>query len=185
MQVDDVEQNTTAESEPFVIGDEAHPRVLEWETGPVLESVAAEHYGYQRLRQPVVHRRRVLFNKQKRYWFIDDKLSGEGEHDLAFRFHFAPGLETVVRPDGFLELRDEIGGARLLILAGELNVAGAQRPQLEARFSSRNYGAKEPSVSACWFVRAALPFAMQFVITPIGAEEDEGERLGVVMDFNN
>jgi hypothetical protein len=185
VEVDRVEQNRTDENLPFVIGNEAQPRVLEWERGPELESLAAEHYGYRRLPQPVTHRRRVVFNKRKRYWFISDELTGEGEHDLFFRFHFAPGLETSVRSDGMVEVFDKTNSARLLIHAGELNVSSASPPELETRFSTQNYGEKEPSVSACWFVRAALPFAMNFVMVPICLGEHEGERLSLAMDFED
>jgi hypothetical protein len=183
VEVDRVEQNRTDENLPFVIGNEAQARVLEWETGPELESLAAEHYGYRRLPQPVTHKRRVVFNKRKRYWFVSDELAGEGEHDLFFRFHFAPGLETNVRSDGTVEVFDKMNGARLLIHAGELDVPSVGPPELEARFSSQNYGEKEPSVSACWFVRAALPFAMSFVMVPIRPGEDEGGRLSPAMDL--
>jgi hypothetical protein len=185
VEVDRVEQNRTDENLPFVIGNEAQPRVLEWERGPELESLAAEHYGYRRLPQPVTHRRSVVFNKRKRYWFISDELTGEGEHDLFFRFHFAPGLETSVRSDGMVEVFDKTNSARLLIHAGELNVSSASPPELETRFSTQNYGEKEPSVSACWFVRAALPFAMNFVMVPICLGEHEGERLSLAMDFED
>ena len=185
VEVDRVEQNRTDENLPFVIGNEAQPRVLEWERGPELESLAAEHYGYRRLPQPVTHRRRVVFNKRKRYWFISDELTGEGEHDLFFRFHFAPGLETSVRSDGMVEVFDKTNSARLLINAAELNVSSASPPELETRFSTQNYGEKEPSVSACWFVRAALPFAMNFVMVPICLGEHEGERLSLAMDFED
>lgn len=185
VQVDVAEQNTTDAAAPFILGDEAHPRVLEWDTTPESDFVLAEHYGYQRLPQPVTHQRRVVFNKQRGFWFLSDRLSGEGEHELSFRFHFAPGLETRVRSDGFVEVRDKINGARLLILARELNVAPAIQPELEARFSSRDYGAKEPSVSACWSVRTVLPFALNFVIVPVCAGEDEVERLSSALDFED
>jgi len=185
VEIDGAEQNTTEEQIPFVIGNEAQPRVLEWETESELESVMAEHYGYLRLPQPVTHRRRVVFNKRQRYWFVSDELTGSGEHNLSFRFHLAPGLETSVRSDGFVEVCDKMNGARLLITARELNTASTCYPELETRSSSRDYGAKELSVSACWSRRTALPFALHFVIVPIRAGEDEDERLNMAIDFES
>lgn len=185
VQVDDAEQNTTDAAATFVLGDEAHPLVLECEFGPKLEAVTAEHYGYRRLPQPLVHQRRVLFNKQRRYWSLSDMLTGKGEHDLSFRFHFATGLETSVRSDGFVDVCDRRSGARLLIAAFEVNVAHARQPELEARFSSRDYGAKEPSVSARWSLRTGLPFRLNFVIVPVCAGENEAERLSSAMDFED
>jgi hypothetical protein len=185
VEIDGAEQNTTEEQIPFVIGNEAQPRVLEWETESELESVMAEHYGYRRLPQPVTHRRRVVFNRRQRYWFVSDELTGAGEHDLSFRFHLAPGLETSVRSDGSVAMRDKMNGTRLLITARALNTASTCYPKLETRSSSRDYGAKELSVSACWSCRTTLPFALNFVIVPIRAEEDEGERLNLAIDFES
>jgi uncharacterized heparinase superfamily protein len=93
LQVDGAEQNTTDPELPFVIGDEAHPRVLRWETTKERDIIIAEHDGYKRLADGVTHRRTVRFEKPDRLWMIEDSLYGAGEHDLSFRFHFAEGLE--------------------------------------------------------------------------------------------
>src|SRR5258707_4998557 len=61
VEVDDIEQNVTLEEVPFVIGDEAHPRCVLWETGVEVDRVIAEHNGYRRLPQPVYHRLSVSF----------------------------------------------------------------------------------------------------------------------------
>ena len=173
VEIDEIEQNTTDEAAPFVIGDEAHPKIIRWESNLETDLVVAEHAGYQRLPQPVTHRRTVQFEKRQRFWRVADTLSGAGTHDLAFRFHFAPGLETNVGPDGTIDVCDKMNGARLLIKATGL----AAEPVLEARFSSRDYDAKESSVSVCWNVRAAMPFTAQFVLVPVCAGEDQSERL--------
>src|ERR1041385_1623154 len=91
VQIDGLEQNTTDLHTPFVIGNEARPRVLEWQTSDDFDKVVAEHYGY-----PVIHRRTVTFDKRGRFWLIDDEFFGEGEHVYEARFHFAPGLEVTI-----------------------------------------------------------------------------------------
>jgi len=184
VQIDGAEQNTTEEQTPFVIGDEAQPRVLEWETGPELDIIEAEHYGYRRLLQPVTHRRRVVFNKRQRYWFVSDQITGAGEHELTFRFHFGSGLVASVRSDAFVEVCDKMKSAKLLIGASKQNEGSAGPPELEACFSSRDYGIKQPSLSACWSLRTELPFGLSFVIIPICAGEDEFERLRLARDTN-
>jgi len=116
VQVDGQEQNTIDEAMPFIIGNEARPRVLSWETNADADTVVAEHYGYRRLLQPVTHRRTARFDKRKRFWLIEDELTGEGTHEFTFRFHVAPGVDTNLRRDGMVELYDKISSARLLIL---------------------------------------------------------------------
>ena len=104
VQVDGAEQNSIEEAAPFVIGNEARPRVISWKPGAAADLVVAEHYGYQRLSQLVTHRRTVRFNKADRFWLIEDELTGEGTHECAFRFHIAPGLTTRIRRDGIVEV---------------------------------------------------------------------------------
>jgi hypothetical protein len=173
VEVDGAEQNTIIEDLPFVIGNEAEPRVLRWETNPERDLAIAEHHGYARLDQPVTHRRTVEFDKQNRFWLIEDALLGEGEHDFRFRFHLAPEIETSVRADGIVAACDKIRGAQLLIISLDEGHA----PELETRWTSRDYGAKMPSVSACWNVRANAPLIMRFALVPVCAGEDERERL--------
>src|SRR4030095_8116010 len=108
---------------PFVVGNEAKPRVLEWKTSAGSDRVVAEHYGYS-----VTHRRTVTFDKRERLWLIDDEFFGEGEHVYEARFHFAPGASGLE--------------GRLL----NHNVA----PVLECDPVSRDYGEMRDSVSACW-----------------------------------
>jgi len=121
----------------------------------------------------------VRFDKRERYWLGEDRLSGSGEHDLAFRFHLAPGLETTMLPDGSMEVCDKMNGARLMIVASGTSV----QAELEERFSSRDYGAKQPSVSICWAVRSSVPLTARFALVPVGANEDERERLRLIQQL--
>jgi hypothetical protein len=171
VEIDGVEQNTTDEAAPFVIGDEAHPRLIEWNPGEETDLAIAEHDGYGRLPQPVTHRRAVRFDKPQRRWLIEDSFRGAGEHEFSFRFHFAPGLISRVRPDGMVEVLDEKNGARLLISGRGLNT----EPQFESRFSSCDYGNKQPSQSVCWKVRAPTSLRAQFDLFPEAEGEDEAE----------
>ena len=123
VQIDGKEQNTIHVDTPFVIGNEANPRVLEWKTNEDFDKVMAEHYGYS-----VVHRRSVTFNKHERIWLIDDEFFGDGEHVYEARFHFAPGA----------------AGLEISLLNYEIE------PVLESQPVSRDYGEMSDAVSACW-----------------------------------
>ncbi|HEU5240174.1 MAG TPA: alginate lyase family protein [Pyrinomonadaceae bacterium] len=183
VEVDGVEQNTIEKLAPFIIGNDARPRVLEWETTAERDVIIAEHNGYQRLAHPVIHRRAVRFEKEQLIWLVEDELTGEGIHEFSFRFHFAPGLETKIRPEGIVEVCDNINGVRLLILCQKLDREGGhgefKLPLLESRFSSRDYGHKEPSISVCWNLQTAVPLKMKFLLVPVRIDENENERLNV------
>ena len=183
VQVDGAEQNTIDERVPFVIGNEAQPKVLAWETSAGADLVVAEQNGYRRLSHPITHRRTIKFDKQKRFWLIQDELTGEGTHEFGFRFHLAPNVDAKVRTDAMVEVCDKMSGARLLIVCQKPDRRGGQAAEssavLEPRFSSRDYGEKEASVSACWTVQGAAPLPMEFMLIPIRASENESERMKV------
>lgn len=185
IQIDDIEQNTTNEHAPFVIGAEAHARLLDWQTTGARDYVQAEHAGYARLPQPVIHRRSVTFDKARRWWLLEDEITGGGEHTIAARFHFDAGLEVEVHTElvrakagSTVVARHKLNdnaGARLFVCALDLE----QQPLLEPRFSSKHYGSKLPSVSACWSLKVNLPCKLRWAIVPVGSGEDVPERLSV------
>jgi len=182
VEVDGTEQNTTDEMTPFIIGDEAHPRVLRWESDAGRDLIVAEHHGYGRLKSgSITHRRACLFNKRERYWIIEDALTGEGQHDFRFRFHVAPGLQVDVRPDSITELCDKITGARLLVALVDVS----ESPAIEPRSTSRDYGAKVASSSLCWTVRARAPLVVAWILLPIGKNENEAARLQLLSLLRN
>jgi hypothetical protein len=176
VQVDDVEQNTTNETTPFVIGDEAHPRVLDWQTNSEFDYVVAEHNGYGRLHHPVTHRRSVRFDKHNKFWLIEDDFSGAGSHKLITRFHFNSGLDTSIYESMAVLAHDRQSGTRLLVDPLDID----EQPQFEELFTSRNYGDKQPSTAAAWQVVAQMPLRLRWVLLPLRPSEDELERLSAV-----
>jgi hypothetical protein len=181
VEVDGAEQSTTDPGLPFVIGDEAHPRVLRWETGAGHDIIVAEHEGYRRLAEGVTHRRAVRFLKRERLWLVEDSLLGAGSHVFRFRFHLAENVEAGVAAQGRVRAYDKMTGARLFVAALDLG----SRPELEPRFVSRDYGAKSASVSVCWTASAAAPCNFRWAIVPACAGEDEDGRLGLIESFRN
>lgn len=175
VEVDGMEQNTTNLSTPFVMGDEARPRVLRWETSADEDLIVAEHRGYTRLQLPVFCVRVVRFDKRRRYWLVEDALLGSGEHDFDFRFHFASGLEVTVSEQGVSAL-DEGTGARLMIAPLTLSV----EPELDRLFTSRDYGVKTESLAARWSVRSEASLSAAWAIVPVCPRESEAERLDLI-----
>jgi len=145
VQIDGLEQNRIALETPFVIGNEANPCVLEWQTSDDFDKVVGEHHGY-----PVTHRRTVTFDKRQRCWLIDDEFFGDGEHVYEARFHFAPSLDVKVNGATV-----EAGGLVVALL--DLNV----EPVLENRPVSRDYGEIGDAVSACWKIEGRVSWEIK------------------------
>jgi hypothetical protein len=140
VQIDGLEQNSIRMDTPFVIGNEANPRVLEWKTSDDFDKVVAEHSGYT-----IVHRRTVTFDKRGRFWMIDDEFFGDGEHVYEARFHFAPGLD--VRVSGAAV---EASGLVVRLLNLEVEAV------LESQPVSRDYGEMSDAVAACWRIEGRV-----------------------------
>lgn len=176
VQVDGEEQSTIEQQSPFVIGDEAHPKVLNWETGPERDRVSAEHHGYERAGKPIKHRRTVTFDKQQRVWWVEDEFFGSGEHRFEVRFHFDTGLEVSVLDGDTVSAYDKVTGAKLCVNSLDLK----RRPDLEHQFVSRDYGSQQGSVTARWTVTDDVPFKLRWAILPICSGEDEEQRLQLI-----
>ena len=154
VKIDGKEQNITDLTTPFVIGNEAKPRVLEWKTSEDLDKIIAEHYGYS----PVIHRRSVIFKKRERSWLIEDEFFGDGEHVYEARFHFNSGLDVSVH-GMTVEARD--GDVGLIVSAQNLDVP----PILESQPVSRDYGEMLDATSACWRI-SGRPGKLSWEILP-------------------
>jgi heparinase II/III-like protein len=160
VKIDNEEQNTTDVNTPFIIGNEAQPRVLEWQSNETYDKVTAEHYGYRRLASPVTHRRTVTFNKHECSWLIEDEFQGAGEHSFETWFHFNAGLQLDVRR-AEIEARDKNQNVGLVVRSLSLDEA----PSLVKQHVSRNYGELIDSVSACWRI-SGRPGKLSWKIFP-------------------
>jgi hypothetical protein len=174
--LDEVEQNTTDLRSPFVIGNEAQPKPLSWETNHERDMVSAEHYGYVRLREPVTHRRTVTFQKNERHWLVEDEFNGSGQHRVNVRFHFDTGLDVGLLDEKTVSAYDKATGAKLFVKS----LDSQQPPTFEDQFVSRDYGSKQPSVTAHWSVTQKMPFKLRWALLPVCSREEEAERLQLI-----
>ena len=172
VQIDDEEQQTMNEEEPFASGGEASARVLAWESTGERDRMAAEHSGYERLPEPVIHRRVITFNKRDRWWLIEDELVGKGQHKVAARFHFDGGLHVKLSDNDTVIASDANNGIRLLVRSLDLD----QPAELETQFTSRHYGSKVESVAACWTTNTSVPCKLRWSIVLLREGEDPSER---------
>jgi hypothetical protein len=83
--VDGADQSLMAGS--FMWGERAIARCLSWNPSPGGGRIVAEHDGYRRLRDPVVHRRSLDLDGQAGRLTIRDDLEAVGSHSVALVFH--------------------------------------------------------------------------------------------------
>ncbi len=140
------------------------------------------HDGYERLSDPVTHRRAVLFTKTAKdckgaarlnsrlnsYLVVRDRFTATDRHHYAMRYHLAPGCSAVAIGNHVKITRPR--GERLdLIAFGRV----MPRAQILSGWASSSYGARTPSlivafeaegIQAQEFVTFALPLTREGAI---------------------
>jgi hypothetical protein len=144
------EQDQSVQAGNFMWTQHAQARCIEFETGGERQRFLGEHYGYQRLADPVVHRREVVFDARRQLFELADMIRCEGEHRVRRSWHFAEGCEV------------ERVGTGLRVTAGLTQVFFEPREELESvqvhrggnaeqgGWVSRHFGAKVPSTTVHW-----------------------------------
>lgn len=75
------------------LADQAKPRAIEWTTSEHLDAWSGSHQGYQKLRDPVEVRRRIVLEHLTHRLTISDWLTGHGSHAIVIPLQLARGVE--------------------------------------------------------------------------------------------
>lgn len=116
-------------------------RVARELTLPGMEYMEAEHDGYRRMPQGVIHRRRLLYVAPEA-WIVVDDFRGSGEHRFDFHYHFAEDFKVSVFASQLLKTE---------------RVAG---------WVSRSYGEKKPGSTLRATLTGAAPAAAITFLMP-------------------
>lgn len=142
-------------------------RLRAWRTGDRFDYADAEHDGYRRLRDPVVHRRRVLFVRG-RYWVVVDELAGRAGHRIDLRFQFRP-MDVRLAPDPWARASGSAGRG-LFVRSFASSPIRAKIVQGETApirgWVSPDYGRLEPAPLLVCSTRAALPLRIVTLLLP-------------------
>jgi hypothetical protein len=153
----------------WLIENDAHPRNVSWQSNAECDVLSASHDGYRRLSEPVTHTRRIVFDKARRHWRIDDLLSGAGEHLVELFLH--PGVP--------FDLADE--AVRLSAPHADLWLFPPAQTSFrqERGWISRGYGLREPASVLVYAVRASVPLALRtdLVLVPHGTRASAARSL--------
>jgi Heparinase II/III-like protein/Heparinase II/III N-terminus len=128
-------------------------------TSPGIGYVEAEHDGYRRMPQGVIHRRRLLFVPPES-WIVVDDFRGSGEHTFDFHYHF-PADAEVSAPHLCLIASEPVKTARI------------------AGWMSRGYGEKKPCTTLRATFAGPVPAAAMTFLLPDGSCDHVVRRLTV------
>lgn len=146
-------QNQSRSGGRFLWLDHGNARALDFQVEAHRQSLSAEHDGYRRLRDPVVHRRDWAYFPERRVLELTDRFFCRRAHDLVWHWHFAESVDVAARADTVIA---RVPGWRIALIAPE----GCDTPQLwrgatdpPAGWVSRRFGDKAPSTTVTWRAR--------------------------------
>jgi hypothetical protein len=134
-------------SGPFMWAKKAVPSVEFYETTPTRDRFRASHSGYDRLEDPVVHTREVIFDKEARSVEVVDEIECNGSHRVEQFWHFSEQCSVevsgarVVATNGDARLVLDVDDSRAVgrLMRGETQPIGG--------WISRRFGHKEPTAT--------------------------------------
>jgi hypothetical protein len=126
-----------------------------WTSNTDFDELIANHDGYTRLSDPVMHRRTVRLDKRLRRIEVIDDIECRREHSIEIRWHFAESCRVREAEGGVVAERDGQrivlavpgGHAQLELLCGD--------PVRPAGWISRSFGKMTPATTAIWHVHLA------------------------------
>ena len=153
---------------PFAWGSRPEGRLLRWQTTDTLDYAEGEHSAYERLEDPVLHRRLVVLTRSG-YCVVLDDLVGRAEHRLALRFQLAP-MPATLDSDQWVRA-GEPGGTGLFMRAFaslplETTIAQGHSEPL-AGWVSSDYGVRGPAPSVVYSMVGRLPARILTLLLPV------------------
>ncbi|MBN1472268.1 MAG: alginate lyase family protein [Syntrophaceae bacterium] len=138
--VDDQDQHRLPKDNIFCCLDIAEPLEFDFIASSEKDVFTGSHNGYAKLKNPVIHSRKVVFDKKESTWEISDCLSGKGEHLFKWYFHFANGLDFEID-------KNRVYTKRQRKINLEITFSADWEKQLKKLddFVSRSFGTKEPA----------------------------------------
>ena len=153
---------------PFGWRAPARTDVRDWQSSPDADYADAEHSAYERLPDPVRHRRRVLFVKPH-YWVVVDDVAGRARHVVDVRFQFAHPVAE--QAGGWLAARGKLGELWLKSFSAkplQLQLPCGETDPIDG-WVSDDYGRRRPAPIAIHRADVVLPLRVVTVIIPNAA----------------
>jgi hypothetical protein len=158
-------QDQSVQTGNFMWTRHARARCIEFDAGGDLQRFVGEHYGYERLEDPVVHRREIVLDARRQIIEVADLLRCEGQHEARRSWHFAedcvvervgPGIKvTSGLTQVVMESLDELTEV-------QVHRGGSAE---QGGWVSRQFGRKQPGTTVHWYSRVTGQTTLRTRIT--------------------
>jgi hypothetical protein len=170
--VDGLDQAEPAE--PFAWSSIPTTQTDSWIGGSTFTLFAGSHSGYERLPEPVRHRR-FVFHLNGSFWLVRDVAEGRGSHLLETSWHFAPEVEVSANGNNFIAASTSDGREA----SNFLRLLPATDPRWKSELVSEHvspaYGVKLSAPVVRCSVRVELPAEHAvLLIASVGGMKEAG-----------
>jgi hypothetical protein len=142
VEIDNSNQYITSDVNLFRFESVAYPKINEWISNDNFDLFDGEHDGYQRLSNPVKHRRIIYFNKIEKYFEITDELIGVGNHLICLYYHFHNDIKILLQENVLVTKQSDRRNIQMFFE----NKPGIDI-SLQNSWISKSYGKRLPSLS--------------------------------------
>jgi hypothetical protein len=166
LRIDRLDQ--AVEDGPFAWAFTVEARAERWINRSTFALFTGSHDGYQRLPDPVVHRRTVV--RVPDCWIVRDRAIGSGRHQLEIFWHFAPGLRVEPEGNALIAVPAEPGAEakmRLALLPAEDQLWNSE---ITEGWISPAYGVKDSGAVVRSNMHALLPSESAALLVPLRDE---------------
>jgi hypothetical protein len=167
-------QDQSALGDIWQVNHPAEATLHQWLSSDEFDFIDGSHNGYERLSEPITHRRQIFFAKPE-YWVIIDTLTGQGEHCFDLYFHLMPEVDTQFEPKSGSIHAGNCGEGGLIIVPIVTNrlqtevITGATDP-IQGWVSCLS-GEKQPAPVLRYRQTTAAPIQFCTVLYPYTAAE--------------
>ena len=149
IEIDGKEMAPFSANDLWHIKDITNAKLTCWSPKKDSDVFAGQHEGYKRLGNLLV-KRKITAEKKKGVWHIEDEITGNGTHDIALYFHFAPTRLTLKEN----MLRTKTKGTNISL---EIESPKEAKLELIKDFISYSYGRKTESKTLKVTKKCVLP----------------------------
>jgi len=180
--VDNEEQSRFVHKSLFLLRNDARVKVNSWVSTEKYDFFDAEHYGYRRLENGIVHRRQIFFDKKSLSFFIKDIIKGEGRHSFNINF--------ILSNEVSLYLKNNTLNAQLGYSKGKYLNIHPLKPidlsmKIEKGFVSPAYGEIKKTNMLIYFIESDALCEFLFALSPYEmdySEEYINKKLEEIID---
>lgn len=168
--INNQEQNRFVKKSLFLLKNDSNVKIREWTTNEYYDLLDAEHYGFTRSKDLIIHQRQIIFDKKNIRVFIKDIIKGKGRHLFEAFFHLNNNIEFEQDNNNRLILFKNLGNMNFKLFTPDKNTLNFKFIE---GWISYGYGKKVKAPVLKYSNEIETPFENLFIIAEENYEFDK------------